>query len=63
MGFNLNNKYEIIVIAWGYGKGGEEVSLGRWGVDIKNGLPRLIPNEEQVQIEANAFYIERKLNK
>lgn len=63
LGFNLNNKDEIIVIAWGYGKGGEEVSLGRWGVDIKNGLPRLIPNEEQVQIEANAFYIERKLNK
>ncbi len=62
LGFNLNNKNEIVVIAWAYGKNGEQISLGTWGVDINNGLPRLIPNNENIQIEANAFYIKRTLN-
>ena len=62
LGFNSNNKNEIVVTAFAYGKNGEKVSLGNWGVDINNGLPRLIPNEENIQIEANAFYIVKKLN-
>lgn len=62
LGFNKNNKDEIIVIAWAYNNNGEEISLGRWGVNLNDGLPRYIPDDEKVEVEANGFYLVRKLN-
>lgn len=62
LGFSLNNKDEIIVIAWAYDTQGREISLGRWAVNIRNGLPRLIPEDETVQIQANGFYLQGRLN-
>lgn len=62
LGFNSNNKDEIIVTSWAYSKEGEKVSLGNWAVNVKTGIPRLIQDGENISIEANALYLEEKLN-
>ncbi|MCD8024304.1 MAG: hypothetical protein LUE64_02085 [Candidatus Gastranaerophilales bacterium] len=62
VGFNKNNEDEIIVNAWGYGVSGKEISLGRWAVNINDGLVRLVLEDEDIQIEANGFFVEQRLN-
>ncbi len=62
LGFNASNNDEIVVVAWAYDKEGNKISLGRWGVSVTDGLVRVIPDEENIQIEANAFYLVKKLN-
>ena len=52
---------EIITEAFAYGTDGKKISLGRWAVNIKDGLPRLIAEDENISIEANAIYVERGL--
>ena len=61
LGFSANGN-EIIVLTWAYNKEGKKVSLGRWAVDLENGNPRLIPEDEEILIEANGLFLEGKLN-
>lgn len=62
LGFNSQNSDEIIVLAYAYTKNNKKVSLGRWAVNINDGLPRLVLDDEQISIEANALYLVNKLN-
>ncbi len=53
---------EIAVSAFAYGKDGKKISLGNWAVDIHTGIPRLIGQDENIQIEANGVYLKEGLN-
>ena len=62
LGFSATNKDEIVVSAYAYGIDGKKISLGFWAINIKDGLPRLMNEDEPVKIQANAVYIEKGLN-
>ena len=62
LGFSSINKDEIIVQAWGYNLNGDKISLGNWAVNIKDGLPRLMGDDETISVEANALYLQKKIN-
>ncbi len=62
LGFNKNDKNEIIALAIAFNKNGDEISLGRFGVNLVNGLPRVIPDNEEIQIQSNSFILEKRLN-
>ena len=61
LGFSSSGD-EIVVKANAFEKSGKKVSLGNWAVNIKNGLPRLIPEDEEMSVESNAVYLIEKLN-
>lgn len=62
LGFNAQNSDEIIVLAFAYTKENKKVSLGRWAVNINDGLPRLVLDDEAISIEANGLVLVNKLN-
>lgn len=63
LGFSSSNENEIIVQAFGYNKEGNKISLGNWAVNIKDGLPRLMGDDEPLSAQANALFLQKKLNK
>lgn len=62
LGFSANNPDEIIVQAFAYGKDGNKISLGNWGVDTTTGTPRLILQDETISIESNGLMLQERLN-